>query len=93
MDSPNVRLCQRPDVMMQATADGAVLVDTRSGVCFELNRTGAEVWQLLAGGATIKSICAALSARYHVSNETVAADVAMIIDALRKQQLVETGPT
>jgi hypothetical protein len=77
---------------MQATAEGAVLVDTRSGVCFELNRTGAEVWELLASGATVTSICAALSARYGVARETVATDVNGIVDALWKQKLIETSP-
>jgi Coenzyme PQQ synthesis protein D (PqqD) len=87
----DVRLYRRPDVLMQVTADGAVLVDPRSGVCFELNRTGAELWELLASGATVTSICAALAARYDVSTETIADDVNAIVDRLKQQKLVATS--
>jgi hypothetical protein len=78
--------------MVQSMGDGAVLVDMRSGACFELNRTGAEVWELLANGATGRSICATLATRYHVPDETIASDVRGIIDALRAQKLVEPSP-
>ena len=74
---------------MQPIGDGALLVDMRSGVCFELNRTGAEVWELLASGGSVESICAALAGRYQLPAETIASDVRGIIEALKKQQLIE----
>jgi hypothetical protein len=85
----DVRLLRRRDVTVQPIDGGALLVDMRSGACFELNRTGAEIWELLANGATIRSICETLAARYDVPNETIAADVRDIVDALKKQKLVE----
>ena len=77
---------------MQALGDGALLVDMRSGACFELNKTGAEVWALLAEGATIRTICATLAARYQVPDETITSDVRAIVHALKNQKLVEPSP-
>jgi hypothetical protein len=88
----NVRVVPRRDVAKQSLGDGAVLVDLRSGTCFELNRTGAEVWDLLAGGATIDIICATLAGRYGVPDETIAGDVRSVVEALKQQELVEFLP-
>jgi hypothetical protein len=84
----DVLLKSRQDVAMRLLEGGAVLVDMRSGACFELNRTGVEVWRLLADGATMRSICDDLAARYSVARDTLSLDVEQLLDALTKQELV-----
>jgi hypothetical protein len=88
----DIVLIQSPDLKMQPVDGGALLVDLRSGVCFELNRTGVEVWNLLGGGASIRSLCETLAARYDVPDETIAADVTSIVEALKRQELVHPLP-
>jgi hypothetical protein len=88
----DVVLIQSRDLKMQPVDGGALLVDMRSGVCFELNRTGVEVWNLLAGGASIRSLCETLAARYDMLDETITADVTSIVEALTRQKLVHPMP-
>jgi hypothetical protein len=88
----DVLLIQSADLKVQPVDAGALLVDMRSGVCFELNRTGVEVWNLLAKGATIRSLCAALAARYDVREDVINGDVTAIVEALVRQKLVHVAP-
>jgi hypothetical protein len=83
------RVVVRADVSVRSLGDGAVLVNMTTGTCFELNRVGFEIWELLAGGATPKSICDALSKRYGTPQETLAPDVQRLLEALRQHELVE----
>ncbi len=74
--------------MFRPVDDGGILVDMRSGACFELNRTGVEIWNLLVAGATLGSMCEMLTTRYGLSREDAARDVGQLIDALDAQRLV-----
>jgi len=50
-------------------------VNMLTGLCFELNRVGADVWASLTAGATLERTIETLAARYGVPPDTVAADV------------------
>lgn len=43
-------------------AAGAILLDTRSGKCFELNRLGATVWSRIDGARGASEVCQGLAA-------------------------------
>ena len=49
---PNSILSRRKGIESRAIADGTVLVDITSGVCYELNRMGSEIWNLLTPDTT-----------------------------------------
>jgi hypothetical protein len=89
---PGAELFRRRDVDSRSLADGAVLVDLMSGVCFELNRVGSEIWDLLGAGATEVSICQALCRRYPIESAVLAADVHDLLEALALRGLIEAGP-
>ena len=82
-------LVPRPNVAARDINDGAVLVNTGSGACFELNRIGFEIWKLLGPKMTMAGICEALAGRYAVGPEVLAADVRSLLDALVGAGLVE----
>lgn len=79
-----------PGVLFQPVPDGAVLLDTRSEAYFGLNAVGARIWQLLPPATeTADELCAALRAAYpDAAAETVRADVAALLRALRDAGLV-----
>jgi hypothetical protein len=87
--SADARLVPRPNVAARDINDGAVLVNTGSGACFELNRIGFEIWKLLGPGATVGGVCEALAGRYAVEPEVLAADVRSLFDALMRAGLIE----
>jgi hypothetical protein len=90
--APDARLSPCGDVAVRSVDDGAVLVDMRSGSCFELNRVGYEIWQLVAGGTTEATICAALVERYGHPRERVDADVRQLLGALVEHKLLRLDP-
>jgi hypothetical protein len=86
---PHTLLCRRADVSWRELSDGAVLVNMRSGECFELNRVGLRVWQALDGSRDISQLCDDLCATYSIDRETSRADVEMLVTSLLTAELVE----
>jgi hypothetical protein len=83
----------RPEVAVREIEDGAVLVNMKSGGCFELNRIGSEIWKLLQEKKSLAGICDSLSARYSIAREVLATDVESLFESLVHAGLVEkSGP-
>jgi hypothetical protein len=80
------------DVAVRALDQGAVLVDMRSGSCFELNRVGYEVWLLIQDGKSEAAICEALAQQYATPLERVAVDVRHLLRTLAEQNLIRPSP-
>ena len=81
----------RSEVAAREISDGAVLVDMKSGGCFELNRVGFEIWKLLQQKASISSICSALDGRYQVGPEILMTDVQNLVGSLIRAGLLEAS--
>lgn len=76
-------------VVFQRVSDGAVLLSTDDEVYYGLNEVGARVWQGLAGGEDVDSICEALADRYsEVDEATIRADVFELLDDLEREGLL-----
>lgn len=75
-------------VTCRSTTSGAILVDIRSGECYELNKVGAELWSSLADGRSIGEAMEQIQSRYDVTAETVEADVTRICHHLLEAGLV-----
>jgi hypothetical protein len=70
------------------TSDGIVLLHQRSGVFWQLNGSGAMVVQMLLAGQSADEAADRLVERYDVRASEAAADVAILVDQLRENQLV-----
>lgn len=81
-----------PDVLARAQGETTMLVDLASGECFELNRTGALVWEALARGESRGAIAQALAERYHLDEARAAADVTALLAELEQRKLVRPPP-
>lgn len=82
-------LLRRSGVESRPLDGGAVLVDLTTGNCFELNRIGAEIWELLSQKTTEEAICSALAGRYPVERTELASDVRGLLEALKRHGLVD----
>jgi hypothetical protein len=89
--SDDARLVPVSRVAVREIQDGAVLVHTATGQCFELNRIGIEIWQALGRGQSLRQIHDVLADRYPVAREKLAADLANLTDALLAAGLVEVA--
>ena len=77
-----------PTVSAAPMADGAVLIDSATGECFELNRTGARIWESLVRGDELEGVVDAIAAECSVQRSIVAADTAILIDTLARRGII-----
>lgn len=87
---PQTIFATRSSVESRVIDTGAVLVDMRSGAAFELNRIGAEIWELLRAGATEAAICDTLAAKYKVDRSVLESDVKQLVNSMLCAGLIQT---
>lgn len=68
--------------------DEIVALDLRRALYLSLNRTGAALWQSLAGGATTHRLEQILVEEHGADAQTAARDVAAFVAELRQQGLL-----
>lgn len=77
-----------PHVSTAATEHGLVLLDERAGRYWQLNETGALVLDHLLRGGTAGSAAAAVRERFTDTDAGVEAEVADLVEALRRAEVV-----
>lgn len=77
--------CTSSSLRLVSSADGHLLLDIEHDRILKLNSVGAEIWTLLAEGASEQQIVDQLSRRYRVNEQTIAKDVSALL--VRLQQL------
>jgi hypothetical protein len=78
-----------PDVIAKRLKDKtAVLVHMGTNSIFELNETGAKVWELLAEGVSTEGIVRQLVEQFEVEEVQAADEVKRLITQLRTNQLL-----
>jgi hypothetical protein len=82
-------LRRRPDVIAQRVGETAVLVQLASNRIYELNATGARVWELLAEADSIDGLVSRLEAEFEIDHDGLAAEVSRIVSDLVTEGLVE----
>ena len=69
--------------------DGAVLVHLATNHIFELNGTGARIWDLLAEGTREDRIIELLVSEFQVDADEAARSFAELVDRLRAEGLLQ----
>jgi hypothetical protein len=82
------RLVANPTVLAQPLPDGAVLLDTESGNCFELNRTGAEIWKRISANEQPTAIADVLAVQYGIQRSEFLADLDRLMNELARHGLL-----
>jgi hypothetical protein len=80
------------DVIFRDLGGEAVLLDLASGRYFGLNPVGTRIWMLLAEGATIDAVVAALSHEFDGDAAAIARDVDELVTELAARGLVVALP-
>jgi hypothetical protein len=87
-----VSIRRRPDVVARRVGETAVLVHLGSNRIYELNDTGARIWELTADGATIEGLVDRLEREFEVDRGQLVSEVARIVDDLVREGLFEARP-
>jgi len=69
--------------------DGAILLDIRQGLMFNVNFVGSRILELLGNGSTESVITELISREFGVGRELAESDVRQFLQALKKCHLVE----
>ena len=72
-----------PDVIGRRTGDTAVLVHVGSGRIFELNSTGAAIWDLIEAGESSEAIVRALTEQFEVTEARAGDELTRLVGDLR----------
>jgi hypothetical protein len=92
MDRPTqpatIRL--NPDVIARHLGESAVLVHLPTNRVFELNHTGARVWDLIGEGLPFDKIVQKLVEEFDMDVDGVTADVTDLIAWLRDEELIQS---
>lgn len=76
-------------VITTRTDDGMVLLDQRSGRCWQLNESGALALGKLLGGAAAEEAAQALAAEYEVRSDRARKDVLALVASLQAGRLIK----
>ena len=76
------------DVLFQEVGGETVLLDLHSEQYFGLDAVGTRIWHLLGEVAGAEAVVEVLLAEYEVERETLAADVAELLDRLAEAGLI-----
>jgi hypothetical protein len=82
-------LSPSPEVVSRRLGEGAVLVHLSTNKIFELNDTGARIWQLIMERATERRIVESLVSEFHVTAEQATLELLALVEKLRSEGLLE----
>lgn len=84
----SARLTINDDVSAILDRDGAVILDTRAGKYYSLNRVAADVWRGIEAGHSLDDVVADLASRYDQTRDNIAGDVNALVASLQRLGLV-----
>jgi Coenzyme PQQ synthesis protein D (PqqD) len=82
------RLVISGDVSAILDRDGAILLDTKAGKYYSLNRVGADIWRGLEAGQPIEQVVTDLATRYGQPPDIVLNDAHDLIASMQRLGLV-----
>lgn len=82
------QLRPNPDVVAEHLGDGIALVHLRTDRVYELNRTGARLWDLLTSGHDRVQIQRELVREFAVDEAQLAQEIEMLLSLLVAENLV-----
>jgi hypothetical protein len=82
------RLVPAEDVVAELAGDRMVLIHMDTNRIFELNRTGARVWELLQDGEDADGIVRTMLDEFDVENARLQQEVDAVLQRLEAEKLV-----
>jgi hypothetical protein len=89
--APETVVVRSAEPLTARVDDEVVMLDTRQGCYFGLDRTGSAIWDLLDAPRSVDDLCRALVERYEVPPETCRAEVVSFLTELADAGLVEVS--
>jgi hypothetical protein len=81
-----------PAIVVHLMDKGAILMNTSTGECFELNAIGASEWDLITRGLALESVIDEIVNRYEIDRATAQSDLLRLVDELAQKGIVCVTP-
>ena len=81
----------KEEILWKVVDEEAVVVSSESDNFFYFNKTGTEIWELLAENYGIEEILEKLSKKYKASRKKIQGDFEKFLEDLRKKELIGEG--
>lgn len=80
---------RRDQLVFRELPEGAGLLDLRTSEFYALNRTGALIWEAIAGGPTFAELAPAVTAAVAGAPADLEAEIAGFLGELVRRRLIE----
>jgi len=77
-----------PNVRSTLNADGAVLLNLKTGVIFKMNPLGAQIWNLIEQRLPLEQILIRLASKYNVPRTQIEEDAGKFLCQLKEKGLI-----
>ena len=77
-----------PDVVFRRLDERMVLVHLKTNQIYELNETGARVWELLESGASPTDLAPRLSTEFDAEPQTLESEIRSLLNDLETEGLI-----
>ncbi len=82
----------RPSMRSMVNEDGAVLLDIRQGLMFNLNPVGGLIWSLVQQGMDHAALVAEMMSRFGIPREQAEADISGFLGDLERHGVADSDP-
>lgn len=79
----------KPDVIARRLGSSVVLVDLQTNRIYELNQTGARIWELVVEGHDLEAIETTLQAEFDTAAVNVRDEIARVLRDVRAEGLID----
>ena len=89
MLTPQSRLRLNEQEVAAKVIDGeAIIINLANGIYYSMDKVGALIWEMLAGGHSLAEVTTAVLARYDVTREQTEADMQKLAAELMQENLL-----
>jgi hypothetical protein len=82
------RLSISDDASAIMDRDGAIILDTKAGKYYSLNRVAADIWRGIESGQPLDQLASDLATRYAQPHEDVLSDVNALVASMQRLGLL-----
>jgi Coenzyme PQQ synthesis protein D (PqqD) len=90
-DEMSARTSISDDVSAIMDVDGAIILDTKAGKYYSLNRVAADIWRGIEAGQPLEQVAQDLASRYAQPPDEVLSDVRALVDSMQRLGIVATA--
>ena len=87
---PTTLVSRAKEIIFQKFDNELLAVDAQTSICYSLNESAGDIWELIAMPTALGAICTHLCQEYDVDEATCLVEVKTVLQALQQAGLIKT---